>query len=1116
MIPKTFGSVIFLVAVILFSAPYISAQNTKGKAQKNAKVVEKKKPSLPLKTTRKVEFTTTEGTWLSLDISRDGKTIIFDLLGDFYSLPISGGTAKPFMTGLPFDSQPRFSPDGKMIAFVSDRSGSNNLWISKADGSGAKQLSKEDQAEFVSPAWTPDGEYVIVSKASEASLGGYDLWMYHRLGGSGLRISKGKPPSPMPGSFPRPGPSSYGALPTKDGKYIYYARQSPGGRSGLSIRNCQIVRRNRVTGEEDTITFARGNAFRPLVSSDGKTLVYGTRYEGKTGLRIRDLNSGEERWLKYPVQRDEQESRATRDLLPTYVFTPDEKEILISYGGKIHRVAVSDGTSREIPFRAKVSLDVGPPLYVPRKLDQGAVKARLIQEPEVSPDGKRIVFSALTAVYTMDLRSRKPVRLTSTNSPREFQPSWSPDGKWIAFVSWSTGGGHIWKMRADGTGTPQRLTRTPAFYRDPVWTPDGHQIIALKTSRLTRVNHPSDFLGPQPGLDIIKLSANGGKIDVIVPSRGMGRPHFGPERGRIYVYGNRGLISFRFDGTDRRTHFKVVGKRHFGRPNPARDARISPDGKYGLALVSGQVYYFAVPRAGGNTPTINVGRSPVPIKKLTNIGADSFGWSRDSKTVNWTVGSTFYRQKTATISFEAPKKEAGDKKSTDAEAKVVKEGKSAAEEVNISIHRRRFTPNGTAVLRGARAITMRGNEVIDDSDIVVVNNRIAAIGKRGSVSIPEGAKIFDLSGKTIIPGIIDVHAHWEVRHSVLDTEDYTFWGNLAYGVTTGRDPQTNTNDTFAYQDLVDMGAMIGPRIFSTGPGIFSDQDFKTYKQAKDTVARYQKHYRTNTLKSYVVGNRKQRQWVAQASKELGIIPTTEGASNLKLNLTHAIDGFAGNEHSLPVVPIYNDVVQLFAKTGITYTPTLVVAYGGPAAKYYFFGEGDPYKNKKLQRFNPQAVLDEKLARIPKFRDSEYIFPQIARGAADIVAAGGRVGVGGHGELQGLQCHWEMWGYAMGGMKPHDVLRTATIMGAEAIGYAQDLGSLERGKMADLVVLDKNPLDDIRNTNKIRYVMKNGEMFDGDTLNQLYPVRKELPKPWWWRDKPVKERFHKLWQKKIKY
>ena len=1089
-------SAFLLIYVFISGSVFTFAQN---QPKSKSKQIVKKKKGLPLKPTRKIEFTTDEGTWLSLDITPDGKTIIFDLLGDFYMLPIGGGVAKPLMTGLPFDSQPKYSPDGKKIAFVSDRSGSNNLWIANADGTKPKQLSKEQQAEIVSPIWTPDGEYVIVSKSSPTTRGAAQLWMYHKLGGSGLKISKGGGSGRPTAGTPRAGPSAFGAFPTSDGKHIYYSRRAPRGGSRLAVPRSQIVRRNRVTGEEDTITYSSGNAFRPIVSRNNKTLIFGTRYEGKTGLRIRNLISGSERWFKYPIQRDEQESRPTRDILPGYVFTPDGKEILISYGGKIRRVNVANKSVIEVPFTAKVSLDVGPSLYVQNKLDQGSVKARIIQEPEVSPDGKRIAFSALGALYSMNLVGGNPKRVTRAPRAREFQPSWSPDGRWISYVTWSTKGGHIWKIRSDGSGRPRRLTRVAAFYRDPVWSPDGKRIVALRTTRQTRVNHPSDFLGAQPGLDIVYLPSAGGNASTIVPSRGFGRPHFSVEKDRVYVYGSQGVVSYRFDGTDRRAIVKVVGKGRGPRPQPASDVRLSADGKRALALVSGQLYYLVVPYAGGNTPTINVAKSAVPSKKLTTIGADSFGWANNGKTVTWTVGSTFYRQDVSTISFDPPKKPK--KKEGDKKAKKKPKKKPLAKELNIVVQRQRHIPKGTILLRGAKIISMRGREIINQGDIFIRNNRIAGIGKSGSFAVPKGTQIMDVSGKTIIPGLIDIHAHWEVRHSVLDTEDYTFWANLAYGVTTGRDPQTNTNDTFAYQDLVDIGEMIGPRIFTTGPGIFSNTNFKNYEEAKDTVARYKKHYRAETLKSYLVGNRKQRQWVVKASKELGIIPTTEGGSNFKLNLTHAIDGFAGNEHSLPIVPLYNDVIQLFAKTGITYTPTLMVSYGGPQGKFYFFENYDVYGDKKLQRFNPQAVLDGKTARLPWFRKSEYIFPQIAKGANSILKAGGRVGLGGHGELQGMQCHWEMWALGMGGMKNHDILRVSTILGAEAIGYGQELGSLEIGKFADLIILDKDPLKDIKNTNTIRYVMKNGELFEGDSLNQTYPVKKALPKPWWWNDKP---------------
>lgn len=340
--------------------------------------------------------------------------------------------------------------------------------------------------------------------------------------------------------------------------------------------------------------------------------------------------------------------------------------------------------------------------------------------------------------------------------------------------------------------------------------------------------------------------------------------------------------------------------------------------------------------------------------------------SYGGKTITWTVGATLFRQPLSTVSFEPekpPEPAAAAEKKDATEPAKQEPKKSLAEEIELIVEKPRHTPKGNIVLRGAKVITMRGDETITDADVVVTDNRIVAVGRRGTVTVPADARIFDVKGKVIMPGLVDIHAHWEVRHQVLDTEDYTFWANLAYGVTTGRDPQTNTNDTFAYTDLVDIGEMIGPRAFSTGPGVFADTDFQSAEEAKNTVARYRKHYKTNTLKSYLVGNRQQRQWVVEACKELQVLPTTEGGADFKMNLTHAIDGFSGNEHALPIVPLYNDVVQLFAKTGITYTPTLLVAYGGPIGEYHFFETTEVYDDPKLQRFTPQSVLYGKTARL---------------------------------------------------------------------------------------------------------------------------------------------------------
>jgi len=439
------------------------------------------------------------------------------------------------------------------------------------------------------------------------------------------------------------------------------------------------------------------------------------------------------------------------------------------------------------------------------------------------------------------------------------------------------------------------------------------------------------------------------------------------------------------------------------------------------------------------------------------------------------------------------------------EEKKLKEQEKDVQEIAVDLGFPRKTPKGTIILRGATVVTMRSgkeDEVLKNAEIVVEDNRIKSVGAKGSV--PAGAKVFDVSGKTIVPGFIDTHAHWtEIRRGILDTQNWSFLANLAFGVTAGLDVQTGTNDMFAYQDLVDSGDILGLRAFSTGPGVFSDNNFQSAEEVKGVLTKYKKYYGTHNIKSYVVGNRKQRQYVVQASKELEMMPTTEGALNLKLNLTHVIDGFHGNEHTLPITPLYNDVIQMFAKSGIAETPTLIVNYGGPFGEDYWFENSEVHDNAKLNHFMPHRVIDQRTKRRQGwFRKDEYEFPKLAAQMAKLQRAGGLVGVGSHGEMQGIGYHWELWMLASGGMTPLEVLRCATVSGSKIIGRPADLGSIEPGKLADLVIMDKSPLDDIHNTNTIHWVMKNGELFEGDTLNQVWPEQKKLEPLWFWNNYDV--------------
>jgi hypothetical protein len=400
---------------------------------------------------------------------------------------------------------------------------------------------------------------------------------------------------------------------------------------------------------------------------------------------------------------------------------------------------------------------------------------------------------------------------------------------------------------------------------------------------------------------------------------------------------------------------------------------------------------------------------------------------------------------------------------------------------------------------------MRGAEVIDDADIVVRNNRIAAVGKRGTLTIPQHAVVRDVSGKFIIPGLIDTHDHWaEIRRGVLDMQNWSFLTDLAYGKTAGLDPSPLSIDMFAYQDLLNAGLSLGPRVYSTGPAIFSWNEFTSLDQVRTVLSRYPDFFRTHNLKEYRTGNRRVREWVAMAANELGLQPTCEGALDMKLDLTQIIDGFAGAEHALTAAPLYKDVIELLAQTRTSYTTTLQISHGGPPAQNYFIERDLPQSDTKLQHFSPPLLAEKKFARRHWYAPDEYFFAAIAQGAASIQRAGGLIGIGAHGEVPGYGIHWEMQAHAAGGMTPHEVLQAATIGSAETIGRQDEIGSLEVGKYADLVVLDRNPLTDIRNTLAIAWVMKNGRLYDASTLDEIYPAPRKLADQWFSR---ASEKFY---------
>jgi Tol biopolymer transport system component len=1138
----------------LFLIPRAVPAQTAAESDSAAKAAAKAN-TLPLITTRTLTFTATEGTWISLAISPDGRTLVFELLGDLYTLPITGGEATRITSGQGYDMQPSFSPDGKRIVFVSDRNGSENLWLADATGGAAHALTTGERENYVSPVWTPDGQYVIATKGAQ-------LWMYHRDGGTGVQLTghrreptAGAPPAPggpqesfLGPAFgaetrylwvnvrgPLEGPFGAGSeeIPEPDFGPRHFFRSSP-----RLLGAYQVAQLDRETGQLLIRTHEHEGALRPVPSPDGRWLVYATRWDARPALKLLDLTTGQERWLAMDVQRDDYQGGGARDrdVYPASAFTPDSRALITAFGGKIWRIEVPLGTRSEIPFTARIDQQLGPPAKFDYPINDSTLTVSQIRGARPSPDGRRLVFTALDRLWIADLGAQgrggpggaapaptvlRGARRLTTGTAVEHAPVWAPDGQSIAYLTWSdTTGGDIYRVPIAG-GPPLRLTRQPAFYDKLAFSRDGTRLLAIRGSRMHRMRTLEDFggHGGAAELEYVWLPATGGEATRIrwvgagATEQGRNAPHIGPDPGRVYVWADgEGLRSMRYDGTDPKVIVKVTGPPAPGfqaatPPPPPDEVILSPDGGRALVYANRNVYLITVPPVGGEPATVAVtGPSAVPVRRLTKVGGDFIGWSQDGRQAYYSIGRSFFQHDVGladslvadSIGRARERALVGQPSDSAAGSRPTLAYEPHRVDVEIVVPMDR--PTGTVVLRGARLITMKGDELIESGEIVIRGNRIAAVGPRGSVAIPAGARVIDVSGKTILPGFVDIHAHTWVAWGVHRDQISQFLAQLAYGVTTQRDPQTSSEDIVSYADLMEVGEFIGPRLYSTGPGIFPSDNIKSLDEARDVLKRYADHFNTRTIKQYLAGDRKVRQWVITAARELGLTTTTEGGANFTMNLTLMQDGYPGLEHSLPISPFFRDVVELHRFSGLTYTPTLIVSYGGPIGRDYYLSRTDVDRETRLRRFTPHDELD-KWKAVSFHRDDQYVFRLHAAQLTKLVEAGGRVGLGSHGEVQGLGTHWELWMIGAGGMRPHDALRVATLHSADAIGLAKDLGSLEVGKLADLQVLDENPLVKLENTNSIRWVMKNGRLYEAATLDEVWPRQRRLPPQWWWRLEP---------------
>lgn len=1120
-----------------------------------------------------LEFTTDEGTWMNVDVHPEGNLLVFDLLGDLYVLPIDGGKAQRITEGAAIDIQPRFSPDGSQLLFTSDRGSNSNIWTAKFDGeklSDFKVVSEQTDNMVNGGDWMADGEWVLARKrvTDTSSIGIAEMWMYHKDGGSGVQLIADK------GEV-----DSFST--SADGRYIY-AGTSPPFRYDRDPhgRVWSITRYDRKTGEKRPVTGGNGSAAAPALSPDGQSIAFVRRVGVKSTLWIHNLNDGSERQIWDGLDRDQIEGFGTNYIYPGYDWMPDGQSLVVWAGGKINRIATDGSSVKVIPFEADVSQRYREPLRSTRDPAPDTVQAKLIRWPVISPDGNTLVFNAFGHLYYKSLPDGSSQRMTNDDD-FEFAPTFSPDGRQLAFTTWNDAAGgklRTISMRRGRPGSTATIFSSPTQLVNPAYSADGKRLLVVTGSG---ANLRGLELGSEQRHDIVIVNTNGRGASQLVtsttnrgPQTRVTRPTFSRDGERIWFFdneavpGERGsrvpdktvLLSIKLDGTDRKSH---MGFRY------AQEVMVSPDETRVAFTELHNAYVTTLPKTGASVD-FDPSSAAFAFQQLSHDGGEWLTWSHDGQHLSWGFGRKVYRTPTSELTFtaEAEPNDSGDHgidvitvtvtasgeylygdETYDLEAlkpvltsswqdsvqtrvdvtlndeapfgawktlnKWLGESKVGVKQVDgdeeeeeeesdksfepasfdIDLTLPRAKPAGVFALTGARIITMDGDQVIEDGTVVVEGNRIAAVGSSSEITVPADAEIFDVSGKTIMPGLIDVHAH--LGYASLDVnpqKDWQYYANLAYGVTTAHDPSASTHTIFSQSEMVAAGIMTGPRIFSTGFILYGAQIadkavINSYADALSHVRRL-KNQGAFSVKSYEQPRRDQRQWIIRAAAAENMLVVPEGGGDFPKNLGMVIDGHSGIEHAMSPGNIYNDVVSLFATTRAGYTATLLVAYGGQSGENWFYQHYNVWENEKLQSFFPPRSIDARSRRRVMSAEDDFNHKNVAGHQKAIDDAGGLITLGAHGQLQGLGAHWELWGMTHGGVQPHNALRAATINGAEYLGMDKHLGSITKGKLADLIVLDKNPLEKIENSDSVNMTVINGVIYDADSMDQLWPEKVE--------------------------